>query len=54
MSKQHRGKRQTGIEDMHLPNPIIRSQYRNGCIKQYVRAHSILRTEAATVRRRQS
>ena len=33
---------------MHLPNPVIRSHYRNGFIKQYVRDHLILRTEAAT------
>jgi hypothetical protein len=46
--KQHRGKLQTEIEDMHLPNPVIRSHYRNGFIKQYVRDHLILRTEAAT------
>ena len=32
---------------MHLPNPVIRSHYRNGFIKQYVRDHLILRTEAA-------
>jgi len=33
---------------MHLPNPVIRSHYRNGFIKQYVRDHLILRTEAAS------
>jgi hypothetical protein len=33
---------------MHLPNPVIRSHYANGFIKQYVRNHLILRTEAAT------
>jgi hypothetical protein len=33
---------------MHLPNPVIRSHYRNGFIKQYVRDHLILRIEAAT------
>jgi hypothetical protein len=48
ISKLHRGKLQTEIEDMHLPNPVIRSHYRNGFIKQYVRDHLILRTEAAT------
>src|SRR4029077_19798208 len=42
------GKLQTEIEDMNLPNPVIRSHYRNGFIKQYVRDHSILRTEAAS------
>ena len=33
---------------MHLPNPVIRSHYGNGFIKQYVRDHLMLRTEAAT------
>src|ERR1700693_6035817 len=47
-TKRHHGKLQTEIEDMHLPNPVIRSHYRNGFIKQYVRDHLILRTEAAT------
>src|SRR5947199_3604087 len=48
ITKQYRGKLQTEIEDMHLTNPVIRSHYRNGFIKQYVRDHLILRTEAAT------
>lgn len=48
VTKQSRGKLQTEIEDMHLPNPVIRSHYRNGFIKQYVRDHLILRTETAT------
>src|SRR5271155_2386060 len=48
VTKQYRGKPQTEIEDMHLPNSVIRSRYRNGFIKQYVRDHLILRTEAAT------
>lgn len=48
VSKHYRGKLQTEIENMHLPNPVIRSHYRNGFIKQYVRDHLILRTEAAT------
>ena len=33
---------------MNLPNPVIRSHYGNGFIKQYVRDHLILRTEAAS------
>ena len=33
---------------MQLPNLVIRSHYRNGFIKQCVRDHLILRTEAAT------
>lgn len=48
ITRQHHGKLQTEIEDMHLPNPVIRSHYRNGFIKQYVRDHLILRTETAT------
>ena len=39
VTKQYRGKLQTEIEDMNLPNPVIRSHYRNGFIKQYVRDH---------------
>src|SRR5260370_4722079 len=38
----------TEIEDMNLPNPVIRSHYGNGFIKQYVRDHLILRTESAS------
>jgi hypothetical protein len=48
ISKNHQGKLQTEIEDMNLPNPVIRSHYRNGFIKQYIRDHLILRTEAAS------
>jgi hypothetical protein len=47
VTKHYRGKLQTEIEDMNLPNPVIRSHYRNGFIKQYVRDHLILRTEVA-------
>jgi hypothetical protein len=48
ISKHHRGRLQTEIEDMNLPNPVIRSHDGNGFIKQYVRDHLILRTEAAS------
>jgi len=48
VTKLYRGKLQTVIEDIHLPNPVIRSHYGNGFIKQYVRDHLMLRTEAAT------
>lgn len=48
VTKHYRGKLQTEIEDMNLPNPVIRSHYGNGFIKQYVRDHLILRTEAAS------
>jgi hypothetical protein len=33
ISKHHPGKLQTEIEDMNLPNPVIRSRYGNGFIK---------------------
>jgi hypothetical protein len=36
------------IEDMDLPNPVIRSHYGNGFVKQYVRDHLLLRTEPAS------
>jgi hypothetical protein len=39
---------QTEIEDLDLPNPVIRSHYGHGFIKQYVRDHLLLRTEPAT------
>ena len=48
ISKHYRSKLQTEIEDMNLPNPVIRSHYGNGFIKQYVRDHLILRTETAS------
>lgn len=48
VTKCYRGKLQTEIEDLHLPNPVIRSHYGNGFIKQYVRDHLILRTEPAS------
>ena len=48
IQKHHAGKLQTVIEDLDLPNPVIRSHYKNGFIKQYVRDNSNLRTEPAT------
>ena len=48
ISRYHRGKLQTEIEDLNLPNPVIRSHYKNGFIKQYVRDKANLRTEPAT------
>jgi len=36
------------LEDLDLPNPVIRSHYGHGFIKQYVRDHLLLRTESAT------
>jgi hypothetical protein len=37
ITKHYRGKLQTEIEDVNLPNPVICSHYGNGFIKQYVR-----------------
>jgi len=50
ITKHYNGKLQTVIEDMHLPSPVIRSHYRSGFAKQYVRDHANLRTEASTNR----
>jgi len=48
VTKHYRGELKTVIEDLDLPNPVIRSHYRSGFIKQYVRDHLNLRTEPAT------
>jgi hypothetical protein len=48
ITKRHRGKLATVIEDLDLPNPVIRSYCRDGSIKQYVRDHLGLRTEATS------
>jgi hypothetical protein len=48
VTKRYGGKLQTVIEDLDLPNPVIRSHYGHGFIKQYVRDHLNLRTEPAT------
>jgi hypothetical protein len=45
VTKRYHGKLETLIEDLDLPNPVIRSYYRDGSIKQYVRDHLLLRTE---------
>ena len=47
-TRHYKGKLQTVIEDMNLPNPVIRSHYGNGFVKQYVRDHVLLRTEPAS------
>ena len=36
VSKQYQGKLQSVIEDLNLPNPVIRSHYGHGFAKQYV------------------
>ncbi len=52
VTKRYRGKLETVIEDLDLPNPVIRSYCRDGSIKQYVRDHLRdhlgLRTEATS------
>lgn len=48
ITRRYRGQLQTVIEDLGLPNPVIRSHYGHGFVKQYVRDHRLLRTEAAT------
>lgn len=48
VTKRYRGKLETVIEDLDLPNPVIRSYCRDGSVKQYVRDHLLLRTEATS------
>jgi len=48
VTKEYKGKLHTVIEDLDLPNPVIRSHYGHGFAKQYVRDDRILRTEPAT------
>jgi hypothetical protein len=48
VTKEYKGKLQTVIEDLDLPNPVIHSHYGHGFAKQYVRDDRILRTEPAT------
>jgi hypothetical protein len=48
VTREYKGKLQTVIEDLDLPNPVIRSHYGHGFAKQYVRDDRILRTEPAT------
>jgi hypothetical protein len=48
VTRYYRGQLQTVIEDLDLPNPVIRTHYGNGFLKQYVRDRLNLRTEPAT------
>lgn len=48
ITKADTGGLKTRIAAHHLGNPVIRSQYKQGSIKQYVRDHLILRTEATS------
>jgi hypothetical protein len=48
VTQEYKGKLQSVIEDLDLPNPVIRSHYGHGFAKQYVRDDRLLRTEPAT------
>jgi hypothetical protein len=48
VTQEYKGKLQSVIEDLDLPNPVIRSPYGHGFAKQYVRDDRLLRTEPAT------
>ena len=48
LTKPYKGKLQTELEDLDLPNPVIRRHYAHGFAKQYVRDHRLLRTQPAT------
>src|SRR5215469_12994391 len=48
ITRRYSGKLQTEIEDLHLGNPVMRSYYKNGFAKHYVRDHDVLRFETAS------
>ncbi len=48
ITKAYRGGLKTQIADYHLGNPVIRSEYKDSSIKQYVRDHRLFRTEATS------
>lgn len=48
ITKAYRGGLKTQIADHHLGNPVIRSEYKDSSIKQYVRDHQVLRTETTS------
>jgi hypothetical protein len=48
ITKRYRGQLKTEISDHHLGNPVIRSQFKQGSIKQYVRNYLLLRAEATS------
>ena len=48
MTRRSKGKLQTELEDLDLPNPVIRSHYAHGFAKRYVRDDPLLRTDRAT------
>jgi hypothetical protein len=48
ITKAYRGGLKTQIADHHLGNPVIRSEYKDSSVKQYVRDHVVLRNEATS------
>ncbi len=48
ITKAYQGGLKTQIADYHLGNPVIRSEYKDSSIKQYVRDHRLFRTEATS------
>jgi hypothetical protein len=48
ITKTYRGGLKTQIADHHLSNPVIRSEYKDSSIKQYVRDTRLLRTETTS------
>jgi hypothetical protein len=48
ITKAYRGGLKTQIADHHLGNPVIRSEYKDSSIKQYVRDQRLLRTETTS------
>jgi hypothetical protein len=48
ITKQYPGKLQTIVEDMNQPKSVIRSHHGNSFMKQYVRDHVLLCTEASS------
>jgi len=48
ITKAYRGGLKTQIADHHLGNPVIRSEYKDSSVKQYVRDHRLLRNETTS------
>jgi hypothetical protein len=48
ITKAYRDGLKTQIADHHLGNPVIRSEYKDSSVKQYVRDHRVLRNEATS------
>jgi hypothetical protein len=48
ITRHHSGQLQTVIEDLNLPTPVMRTHYKSGILKQYVRDRYLLRTEPAS------